>query len=397
MKLRIPKKITVEQEKITALKVNFNVPKRTVERSIPINSAEFIHVPNQIFNLATAITYIVSYENGKTEYLRYPDKYRCVYHPSKPPGEFKENKSTLRLNDDIIYANTQEDKQLVMSILDSLHEDAMSVNNDYLGSKNLIYYTVSNNVKYVDLLKLSIRSIIANTVRPNFDFLIITTEDFVETILADEIVASVNPIFHIIEEPADGVRASMTKLEIFDYPALYNYRNILFLDVDILAVANINSLFDSQLTTDNLLTVCNSTVPITSHNSIYHGLDIVDTARVDAIIEAGQMPFNAGQFMFKNSERMKAHFDNVRWFASVWPGKFFFEQAFMNRYFCGYCLTDHHPLMNQFIITSSANGCPTHKLHEAQTRFIHFTAPPLDAETKLTFIEDYINAHQLTV
>lgn len=397
MKLRIPKKINIEQAKIAELKINFNVPKRCIERTVTDISSEFICVPNHLFSASTAITYTVTYSNNKTEILRYADKYRCVYHPSKPPGEIKENKSTLRTNEDVIYANTQEDKMLIMSILDSMYEDAMAVNNDYLGNKNLVYYAVSNDIKYVELLKLSIRSILANTPRRNFDFLIITTEDFIETILEDEIIASVNPMFHIVTTPIDGVRASMTKLNIFDYPSLYNYRNILFLDVDILAVTDIKSIFDEKLVDDSLFTVCNPTVAITSHNSIYHGLDVVDTDRVDAIIESEQMPFNAGQFLFKNSERMKAHFDNVRWFASAWPGKFFFEQAFMNRYFCGYNLTDHHRLMNQFVITSSANGCPSHKLHDTETKFIHFTAPPLDAETKLTFIENYINAHQLSI
>lgn len=397
MKLRIPKKIALESEQITALKINFNVPKRVVEQNVVAFSSDFVHVPNRIFELATAITYVVTYENNKTESLFYPDKFRCLYHPSKPPGTFNEDKSALRINEDVVYADTQEDKMLIMSILDSMYEDALAVNNDYLGSKNLIYYTVSNNIKYVDLLKLSIRSIVANTPRRNFDFLIITTANFIETILEDDIVAGVNPQFHVIEEPEDGVRASMTKLDIFDYPTLYNYRNVLFLDVDILAVGDIKMLFPTQLSSDKLLTVSNPTVPITSHNSIYHGLDVLDVDRVDAMIAARQMPFNAGQFMFKNSERMKKHFDNVRWFSHVWPGKFFFEQAFMNRYFCGYSLTDHTELMNRFIITSSASGSPAHRLHQADTKFIHFTAPPLNAETKLTFIEDYINAHQLTV
>ena len=30
------------------------------------------------------------------------------------------------------------------------------------------------------------------------------------------------------------------------------------------------------------------------------------------------VPFNAGQFLFMNSQRMKKHFDNVRWLRSVW-------------------------------------------------------------------------------
>jgi hypothetical protein len=51
------------------------------------------------------------------------------------------------------------------------------------------------------------------------------------------------------------------------------------------------------------------------------------------------VPFNAGQFMFLNSSRMKEHFSNIRWLKSAWPDEYFYEQSFMNYYFVFRSLT----------------------------------------------------------
>ena len=70
---------------------------------------------------------------------------------------------------------------------------------------------------------------------------------------------------------------------------------------------------------------------------------------------------------------------------------------FKNRYFCGYNLSDNSILKPYFVITSSLIGNVQHKVHNDATKLIHFTAPPLNAEAKLTFITDYCNAHQLSI
>jgi len=51
------------------------------------------------------------------------------------------------------------------------------------------------------------------------------------------------------------------------------------------------------------------------------------------------VPFNAGQYMFLNSSRMKGHFSNIRWLKNVWPDEYFYEQSFMNYYFVFRSLT----------------------------------------------------------
>ena len=67
-------------------------------------------------------------------------------------------------------------------------------------------------------------------------------------------------------------------------------------------------------------------------NDIYVREDITED-RKKYILENSPVPFNAGQFMFKNTNVMEGHFAAVLWLSSVWPGVFFFEQSFMNFYF----------------------------------------------------------------
>lgn len=104
---------------------------------------------------------------------------------------------------------------------------------------------------------------------------------------------------------------------------------------------------------------------------------------------AEQMPFNAGQFMFKVSPAMLTHFKNVRWFMDNWPSEYFFEQCFMCYYFCRGYLTEPFTLRKYIGINSTSNKDVVDDdiLGKA---LVHFIAPPLDATAKLKYIEEYL-------
>ena len=103
------------------------------------------------------------------------------------------------------------------------------------------------------------------------------------------------------------------------------------------------------------------------------------------------MPFNAGQFLFKNSTKMKAHFDNVNWFMQNWPGQYFFEQAFMNHYFCVNAFTDATKF-DKFVklIPAGIMEAP-HK----DCTILHFIGPALDGAAKITHLENYLVTNNL--
>ena len=362
-------------------------------RACKVKNLKFLTFPTVIFDKCDRIEFVLKYSSGSVV-IPYKDKETVRYDKSKRSIEAL---SQLRKNNDVIYADNDEDKALIMSIVDALYTQTLTLSNDYLGSKSLIYYTISKDLDYIPVLRASINSLLTHNVKRNFDILLITTEEYRIGLEADAGIMAADPKFLIVDEPIDGVQASMNKLRIFEYPELYNYRNILFLDCDIVCTGSISSLFCKPLKEDELFTVCNPSVGLSAHQSMFHGLNFREEAKEQRILDNTQFPFNAGQFMFKNSTRMKSHFDNVKWLASVWPGKFFFEQSFMNRYFCGFCLTNFQKLKPYFELVSVTTESIENKLHNDETRFIHFIAPALNPVAKLSFLQDYCDAHQLPI
>jgi hypothetical protein len=104
------------------------------------------------------------------------------------------------------------------------------------------------------------------------------------------------------------------------------------------------------------------------------------------------MPFNAGQFLFRNSSRMREHFNNVNWFMKNWVGEYFFEQAFMCYYFCKAYLTDDS-ILNKYMSIISTTTTTEYSITK-DTCLVHFIAPPLDAKTKLKFIDFFLKEHE---
>ena len=167
-----------------------------------------------------------------------------------------------------------------------------------------------------------------------FEFLFICPESWVADIESFKPSDCVFK-FHLVEDSTDGVEISKNKTKIFDFSQINQYKKILYLDTDIIAVRN----FDHILCKDygnKLYVACNvKKVSFTSHGGDYHSLRYFSSEKIQELTNANQRPFNAGQFLFINSDVMKKHFENLNWLMSVWPGEYFFEQSFMNHYFCG--------------------------------------------------------------
>lgn len=306
----------------------------------------------------------------------------------------------LRQNFGVLYEDTQSDKELIMGILDSLHSTAIEQPSTIVGTKNLIYFTVGGSVDYIPLLVKAINSILRNNDASQFDILIITTSVYLSYLQKNKFLQGLTNVkIHEVDtlNETDGVYVSMNKLKVFSYPEINNYSKILFLDCDMACIKNFESLFAQELDSTTLYTISNPVVTLAAHENIYHGLDYDDPETITNIKAANQKPFNAGQFLFANSAQMRAHFDNLLWLSSVWPSFFFFEQCFMNRYFCKYEHTFAERLTPYFSLVSVTTDNPTIKMHKDSDSFIHFIAPPMQPLVKLQFIEDYANAHQLRI
>lgn len=242
----------------------------------------------------------------------------------------------MRENRNSVFVNTNQDKDLILAHLKNKMDETALKSAAPIGQKNLIYFTVFKEESYLDLLEICLKSIAKYTPTPClFDILFITQESFVEKIKAFGVLQNFNYDFHVTKNTNDGVQASMKKLKIFNYKNIDDYRNILFLDCDIICIKDMNMIFNYIYDTEYLQVASNGALThnVWGHRGVFWNLDYMTQEQANFIEEQKPIPFNAGQFYFCNSERMKSHFENVLWLSQAWPGEYFFEQSFMNFYF----------------------------------------------------------------
>jgi len=287
------------------------------------------------------------------------------------------------------YSNTNENKQLIIEELQSRYNDIQIKGSINLNTKNLIYFSVFGE-EYVKLFNLCILSLIKTTNNFNFDILVITDDDTQKLLLNNKF----NIKFLKTSKPNDGIEASMKKLLIYEFCDVKNYKNILFLDSDIIIINDINEILDASLNekievTEGFISK-NNLNDGTIDNSFFYGLNF------DAQPSFG---FNAGQFLFKNTEKNLLNFKNIEWLTSVWPGQFFYEQSFMNYYFNKFNLLSFNKLNKKisypFILQGKNFIPPSEKRHKDSDIILHFAGTPSNGNLKNSYIEQYIKMHNL--
>lgn len=345
-------------------------------------------ISEKMFRNAKSISLKVKFKNASEQIFTKALKHNWVFEEASQLKLLR----PFKINLDSSYKNTDQNKA---KILKALNERYMSATNEVIGTKgvkNLIYYSVGGNKDYLKLVKLSIESIFQTAPQIDFDVLFITPQSWVNDIEAIKPPEAVFK-YHIIEDTDDGVEISKNKTKIFDFVEIDDYNKILFLDADILAAKDIHFIFDDDHEHEVLYVAINrAKVTFASHHSEYHGLKCLTREQVEAMHNGNQLAFNAGQFLFVNSDKMRKHFENVNWLMSVWPGIYFFEQSFMNHYFCSYNLTENSKLDSKVKLISTAEPLLYEKEIGDRT-LIHFIAPALNPVAKVNFIKEYKDAY----
>lgn len=235
---------------------------------------------------------------------------------------------------------------------------------------NLVYYTLGFDIKYLNLLHLSITSL--RKYNTKIDVLVICDE-----LIIDKCVERMKEFSNIKIVPCtDSVSAmdsSMKKLRIFDYDIL-KYKKILFIDSDILVDIDLKKILDNIKDNTKLYAFAEYK-NIGFHNTKYHSL-LNYTFEDYAFFEANQIyPFNCGLFGFLNSYTMRKHFSTILSIIDKYEGEYWYEQSFMNVYFNKLNLVDtkvindSNCLMNLDITKISAR--PWEKSHY-RSKIFHF-------------------------
>ena len=131
--------------------------------------------------------------------------------------------------------------------------------------------------------------------------------------------------------------------------------------MDIICIKDVNLIFDLPLVVGILHVRKNKSDYIRSYFTIpTNGLMYLSENMARFILDNTNIsPFNAGQFVFKNCSHIQKHIKNTLWLSEVWPGIHFFEQSFMNSYFCLHGLTEQYMLDSMVEIVSSPIESPS--------------------------------------
>jgi lipopolysaccharide biosynthesis glycosyltransferase len=145
----------------------------------------------------------------------------------------------------------------------------------------------------------------------------------------------------------------MKKILIYEYPLIHNYKNVLYLDSDIVALNDVNKLF-SLIDDENIkdiLYVFEEHTQVQYHNERFWGLGNYTSQQLQEFDKRKQGVFNCGHWGFCVSPTMLEHFSNVANMICEYiqsnKTNYFYEQSFMNVYFNTKALTK--PVLNGYI------------------------------------------------
>lgn len=271
---------------------------------------------------------------------------------------------------------------------------------------NLIYTTIGFSEKYAECVIYFLQSIEHFTIQIDFDILIIcdlnmhkNVGEMIEKNVGKHILEKIS--FLLCPQSIHPMMASVQKLSIFDYQIIHQYKNVLYIDLDVLCLKNINELFNEfdiyyeniQYPQKNeLLYVSKESNKTEDHILKWWSMEDYTHNDLEFFKNKQIYPFNAGIFAFKTTHSMKTHFQNV-WEMikeSIKNNKlYFYEQAYMNVYF-----NRRNLICSQFFNIDNYVLSPTKDVLY-QNKIIHFCGSPGNANYKNEIMKDYIQRHAL--
>tara|TARA_R110000737_G_scaffold7175_6_gene21682 strand:+ start:2218 stop:3474 length:1257 start_codon:yes stop_codon:yes gene_type:complete len=280
-----------------------------------------------------------------------------------------------------------DDKMLFDKITERFQEtNTLKPSVNHTG-RNLVYFTLGVDEKFTRMVKSCIWSILQNTREVVFDILIIHDSGVAVSEFC-KIFPEVQFHFLEVEKAKDGIEASMNKLKLFSFLKITEYKNVLFLDADIVfGKVDIRDVFGLSLSTRTFYSVVHSTCLVEMHQTFFHTIRRYEKNEMVKFEEANLVPFNAGQFMFTISNVMQRHFENILYLISVWRKNYFFEQSFMNYYFNSNMVSDTD-LMKKYFSIYYIGKDHMANLTLNKEKVVHYAGDPCDGSSKLDFLKE---------
>lgn len=301
---------------------------------------------------------------------------------------------TPKINPSILLVRKKEGRikaeDELVGFMEGLYENTKDLDKHKFSEKNLVYFTLNNDYKFIDLFILCLQSLLNNSVNRNFDILIICPDVFrskINDMINEKGISldGINLNFFSVDYVNDGVISSMNKLMIYKWERIKEYGRVLFLDVDILFRRNVSELFDLELHA-GILYAATHNLSQHLHNTVFHKVVNYSSNKLTEFRDRYIYAFNAGQYLFLNCELMLGHLLNVDLISREWGGEFFFEQSFMNLYFNWFLISDTLVLFDRVQFVPIHMGESVYKfLTKEKPVFLHFAGHACDAQQKIQF------------
>jgi len=281
----------------------------------------------------------------------------------------------------------------------------------------LIYTTVGKSQEYLRCLEWFCKSLMY-TSRTTINLLVICDISFHTTVVNTlKRFAFLNYYVMDVPNSTTSEEASKHKTKIFEFPQVFHFSKILFVDLDCLFLGDITSILSTPVN-DNKLYVWPERIIVEKNNLVVFSLSREDNKNVCYYNDAhwnflnkhNKLPFNAGLFMFRSSKLMEQHFHKLNHFMDTFKGDGFFEQSFMNTYFHLNNLSDYSIFTYDNVIMGindkepdeAAVGTKRYSLHKTfhsefekiKTTIAHFSGKAGDGKSKADMMADYFHKYK---
>ena len=168
-------------------------------------------------------------------------------------------------------------------------------------NRNLLYCSVFYNKDYFKLLDLLLKSMTMFSNYDTFDILVMTQEEFLP--LVKDLENNLNITLLTFCIPCKTIfQAACARLSIFDYPNIYQYEKLLYLDTDIIIKQDLTPIFNLDI--GELLYAIESG----NIQSLSFGVQFFDFATIDP----NTTGINSGTLLFKHCEPVRLLFSRIR-------------------------------------------------------------------------------------